>query len=157
MPEQSPERDELLRYIRENSTLYTPEAIREHLLAVGHTPDQIDAAFAEVRQTTASPTRETFAGRDFWLAFVLYVVAFIAGVYLALTGVPRNRPYGLTEDPLLVFIVVAFILGLWAWRFGPFSPPARRGIGWAMAVVIVAPFVLFVGLYAYCLVAGFPF
>jgi len=143
--------DDLVRYIRQNSGRYTQEAIREQLLAAGHPPDEIDAAFAETHRAVPSASwGATLRHPAFWVSFAGYLLAFVA-VYFKFS--PGSYP---GPDPATFWTVVIglLLLGLVGATVAPFSHAARRGIGCAMVTVVLAPVVLAAGLFVYCLVAA---
>jgi uncharacterized membrane protein YhaH (DUF805 family) len=78
----------VIRYITENRTQYTREAIDEHLLKAGHSRRDIDAAWSrlgdEVRPTPAEDRafRRAFLGSVaamYGITFLVYAVSFYVG------------------------------------------------------------------------------
>lgn len=137
---------EIVDYIRRYDEQYTEEALRAQLAAAGHPQADIDAAFAAAREVQGHPSsvswRESANGVDFWIAFVLVVLGVILG---AVFVVQFAVAY------LVVYALVALVAGLLAALAAPWGTDVRRGIGAAIALIVIVPMVAIGGLYAYCL------
>ena len=160
--------DDLVRYIREKRSRYTGdvgEAIREELIAAGHRPEDVDAAF-EVAGALASPSAEsgspgrpttwsaTLRRPTFWAALI--------GTGVFLFGVAPFVPVWIVTliDPgasTRVRVTAAFItslLGLavaaWVARSGKADPAIARGAGAALALLLI-PLVIWIAALGSCL------
>jgi hypothetical protein len=93
MPETEP--DALLSYVREQGGRYSPEALREQLVAQGHAPEYVDA-------TLSLYLRERRERQPFLAGWVL-----LAGAGLAFLCVVVPRP--ILASPLLSALLESFI------------------------------------------------
>jgi len=98
-------------YIWENRERYTREAIREQLVAAGHDPAAVDAAWDRVAGEPAAPTRPIGwrpRGREFFLLVVLGAISMVF--------VWADEPYGAGAIAPVVYIFLAsigFAIGKW--------------------------------------------
>lgn len=103
-------------YIRANAQKYTREAIRARLLAAGHDPAQIDAAW-ELEMASA-------AGGLVALAKVLFVVGALLGAVGAFAALGASSYTGSVSAPL-------FLIG-YAISYGAIGYGVVRLLRWAV-------------------------
>jgi hypothetical protein len=75
-------------YIRQNHDRYTREAVRDQLLAAGHDPAAIDAAWARVDE--GRPAATPLGWRPGWREYLLLLVVGAIGAAIVWAG----EPYG---------------------------------------------------------------
>jgi hypothetical protein len=143
---------EIVRYIRENRGAYTNEAISRNLLDAGHDPASVEAAWRAVEsgELAASTARERTIVRtpSFWLTLLGYPAVLIG--LTVLVGY-----LGALEYASLLFVAGLGIAGIAALGL----VIARRGIavaaglGGALTLLVLVPFVLLVIVAGICLVS----
>jgi hypothetical protein len=132
------ERDEVVRYIRENRGTYTDDAIRKLLIGSGHTQAAVNAGFREVDRRDMQEKRDPrrwrlFLGyaiglfgvvfalfvwgsnmgeRTYGIGLGVWVISMVAGLALAIAIVRRNRAFalGLTGGALTALLVPFIIV-----------------------------------------------
>ncbi|MFA6029968.1 MAG: hypothetical protein WC969_08955 [Elusimicrobiota bacterium] len=80
---------ELIRYIRENLAAHGEQSVREHLIDEGLSPEEIEAAFAEMRGPAPFPRRPR--GKNAVYGIFLGVAMIAVAAYIALDR-PANSP-----------------------------------------------------------------
>jgi hypothetical protein len=143
---------ELIRYIRENRGAYTNEAISRGMLDAGHDPAAIEAAWRVVEgdEVEASTARDRTIVRtpSFWLTLLGYPAVLIGLMALA---VYLRAP----EYAGLVLVAGLGLAGITA--LGLLIAQRRlavaAGLGGALLLFVLIPFVLFVIVAGICLVS----
>lgn len=154
--------DTLVAWLREHHGQFTEDALRERLLAAGHPPDDVMAAFARLHANGEPPAPVRWpvtapppsvggpahhAG-DSLIGFFGAIGAVI-GIPLLLTWAGGGN--------LAVAVGLLATLGAFV-MWGVLRDSDRRGIatgiGAALVVAVVLPIVAVVALFGYCLVAG---
>ena len=150
MPEQSPEHDDLVRYIRENRERYTPEAMRAQLIAAGHALEDVDAAFRLLDAEQPIASALDLRRRAALLMVAAYVGTLLVFALFARPGVPWQILAG--------FLVVGALVSL---LFIGTSGSLRRAqperIASALAIGLAIPFVILVALAGLCIASTDPF
>jgi hypothetical protein len=117
----------VIRYITENRTQYTREAIDEHLLKAGHSRRDIDAAWSrlgdEVRPTPAEDRafRRAFLGSVaamYGITFLVYSVSFpfisvfflIILLLAAAISIALARPHRLAASGMISGLLTALVI-----------------------------------------------
>src|SRR3954471_9973466 len=90
------ELDNLLDYLREHGGHYSPEALREHLLAQGYAPESIDAASSRY-------LRE----REPALVAALVGKVFVTGIVLVILSMTCSKD--ISSSPLLSSLLESFL------------------------------------------------
>jgi hypothetical protein len=90
------ELDNLLDYLREHGGHYSPEALREHLLAQGYAPESIDAALSRY-------LRE----REPALVAALVGKVFVTGIVLVVLSMTCSKD--ISSSPLLSSLLESFL------------------------------------------------
>ncbi len=162
------ERDPAIdRYIRANRATYNRAAVTEALLASGHPPADIEAAWADVLAADAQPAlavplptqstrREVLGSWRFWLTLCVAIVALIA-VPPSLTAAFPDQPVGVGAGCVLVigYLAAALILlGIGKAR------DVAYGLLWSIGAILsltlafaLLAFILLVIVLGICLVA----
>lgn len=143
---------ELIRYIRENRGAYTNEAISRSLLDAGHDPAAIETAWQVVEsdevEASTAPNRSLFWTPSFWLTFLGYPAVLIG--IAALVGY-----LGAPEYAGLILVAGLGIAGITA--LGLVIAQRRlavaAGLGGALLLLVLIPFVLLVIVAGICLVS----
>ncbi|MDQ3328487.1 MAG: hypothetical protein M3506_08205 [Chloroflexota bacterium] len=143
---------EIIRYIRENRGAYTNEAISRSLLDAGNDPAAIEAAWRAVEsgepQARTARERSIVRTPSFWLTLLGYPAALIGlAILVGYLGAP--------EYALLLIVAGLGIAGITALGL----VIARRGlavaagVGGALLLLVLIPFVLLVIVAGICLVS----
>ena len=143
---------ELIRYIRENRGAYTNEAISRNLLDAGHDPAAIESAWRVVEGSEVEAGRERertiYKTPSFWLTLLGYPAVLIGlTVLVGYLGAP--------EYAALILVAGLGVAGITALGL----VIARRriavaaGLGGALLLLVLLPFVLFVIVAGICLVS----
>ncbi len=143
---------ELIRYIRENRGVYTNEAISRSLLDAGHDPAVIEAAWRVVEgdevEASRAWDRSIVRTPSFWLTLLGYPAVLIG--LAALVGY-----LGAPEYAGLILVAGLGIAGITA--LGLVIAQRRlavaAGLGGALLLLVLIPFVLFVIVIGICLVS----
>jgi hypothetical protein len=153
--------NELDEYLRANRDAFTREALTQRLVAEGHDPADVEAAWTRIEQRPArewgpadasvDPPKRT-AGIGTWalalLAVLVYGGAIVAAVF--------TISYGGAVSLLMVVYVIAMLSGL-VYSVGRLLAAPASGSGWAPIWGAVGlAFVIFVGLSGACFVALGP-
>ncbi len=166
--------DELAAWLRTNRGAFTDEILSQQALAAGHSPADVEAAFArlasedldsafaaprtddtpapawrfEARAHAGQAAHAPSRTRDVVLGFVVALGLIV--------GVPALLAFLGASNVAALFGFLAFIVALGA--FGMMSDGENRGVAMgiraALLVVIVVPIVAVVGVFGYCLVQG---
>lgn len=110
-----PKSDPIRDYILANRDRYTREAIREQLLAAGHSADDVDRTWEEVAATQPQPRRTRLSGLAIF-AIVLLVIGAAFGAFGALLVASLNASYYGSDDGaglrfFLVYAVLYVLIG----------------------------------------------
>jgi hypothetical protein len=137
------ERDQILEYLRTNRDRYTPAALREQLLAAGHSPAAIDEAGrlsdAEVQAEVARNSRD-IRGIVALIALGAYFAAF---AIFALFSNLRSGYGPLALTILAGVLTVAFLISLLViFLMQRLRMAPRANIRGALLVGLVLPLVL---------------
>ena len=146
---------EIIRYIRENRGAYTNEAISRSLLDAGHDPAAIEAAWRVVEsgEVEASTARDRSIVRtpSFWLTLLGYPAVLIGLVVLV-------GYLGAPEYAMLIFVAGLGIAGIAA--LGLVIAQRRiavaAGLGGALTLLVLTPFVLLVVVAGLCIAGMVP-
>jgi len=155
MPQQSPEPDELLRYIRENRERYTPEAMRAQLIAAGHALEDVDAAFRLVDDEQSVGVTLDLRGRA-----IAIMVAGYVGTWLvfALFSNPNYQSASGLNVILAAFLFVGGLVSLPFIRLsGSLKSAQPDRVAGALAVGLAIPLIILVGLAGLCIATTDPF
>lgn len=103
-----PERDALRDYIRANRDRHTREAIREQLIAAGHSAEDVDRTWAELAAT--KPRSPRFNGLAVFAVVLLVMCAAVAafGALLVLS-LNSNMASGSAGTRFLVLYAVLYL------------------------------------------------
>jgi hypothetical protein len=89
-------------YIRENRGRYTREAVRQQLIAAGHAPEAIDAAWERVARASPATPQRPAGWRPGWREFLILLVVGAIGAAI----VWANEPYGAGAIAPVVYAVI---------------------------------------------------
>ena len=138
------------RYYREHEAKYTPEAIRQGLLAAGHTAEQIDAALATPGFDTRPPT--SVRGPAALIALVLFIgAAVLVGFVFGNSGgtyVPNVAGSTLIA---LIYFLPGFLISLVAIAVIARRPVARGRLVSSLLVALAIPVLIVFGMAGFCL------
>jgi len=148
------ERQQILDYLRANRDRYTPGALREQLLAVGHSPAAIDEAGqisdTEVRDELAKNSKDV-RGITAVIALGAYLTAF--GLFALFSNLRFG--YGaIALGALAVALFVAFLISLLVIFLMPRLRAApRSNVRGALLVGLALPLVLLFVISGLCAVS----
>lgn len=134
----------LARYLADNAERFTPEALRQAAMEAGYTPDEIEGASARVRAAAVVGPIRT---RARWIVLGAYAVVWLlfAAVYLT-----RSYAYGtgiVLQGVLTISLLIALGLAL-LWLRSRRPDPSDPGR--AIAVFLVVPVILLIGVAGLC-------
>jgi hypothetical protein len=131
------ERDEVVRYIRENRGTYTDDAIRQLLIGAGHAQRAVDAGFREVERREIQEKRDP----NRWRLFLGYAIGLFAAVFaLVVWGSNMvSRTYGLGLPIWIVFMVIGLVLSIAIVRR---NRAFALGLSGGVLTALLVPFVI---------------
>ena len=140
----------IAEYIRANSEKYTKEAIRDQLLAAGHTPDAIDETWRALEAEPLAEVPGTTAGkvRTGW-AIVLYAAGLLSLLVAAVSAlVQPNSSRVFFILFLVLYAVAGYFVVRWIARWRPLT-----GFGQLLVAIFVLPVMFFLVVFGSCLAA----
>jgi hypothetical protein len=130
-------------YLRANGTLYTRDALDQRLLAAGHRPEAIEAAWAAVTAEDAAAGLRDRRGQTAAIIGGAYIVTFILVVALAIVPA-ASTPYTFPALLAGILAVALFVPGIIAVIGARSAGWLRRaGVGRVVAFSFVPLLVLF--------------
>jgi hypothetical protein len=145
----------LTAYLEVHRDRFTEPALRRAALGAGYTAQEVDVAWH--RLATATPTRDPAAVPFSGVTAGLTFIAVIVLGWLAVSAIDAT---GRTIDPGAPWGLAAWLAGgalgtmLW-WLNRRTHPSFARGVGCAVLMAILLPFILIAAVFGFCLVTGF--
>ena len=145
----------LTAYLEVHRDRFTESALRRAALDAGYTAGEVDLAWH--RLATVTPTQDPAA-----IPFSARTagITFIAVILVGWLTVSAIESVGRTMDPNAPWGLTAWLAGgavgtiLW-WLNRRTHPSFARGVGCAVLMVILLPFILIAAVFGFCLVTGF--
>jgi len=120
--------EQIDEYIRQNRDRYTREAVRQQLIAAGHDPVAIEAAWERIAASSAAPPRRS-GWRPGWREFLILLVVGAIGAAI----IWANEPY---EAGIIAPVVYAVLLSIGFGIAKLVSILIDRGSGGAASVML---------------------
>jgi hypothetical protein len=144
--------DDLVRYLQENRDRYTREALTAHLVAQGHDPAAVEAAWA--RMDWAAVEHRPATGGGLAAAIILGLIVILAygiAIFLSIAVIGASPDYGPDSGVLIVYTIAMLAAGLYT-LYRMFRAPStgRGAAGVAAAFAISAA--VYIGLSGLCIV-----